>query len=229
MPNKIAIIAAGGSGTRLQSNLPKQYLLLQDKPVLMHTILAFSGIADRIIIVLNEEMIETWRSLCQDYQFDIPHELVSGGNSRFQSVKNALCYIATNTSLFDYPTAIAVHDAARPLVDRSLIVKSFELALQGQSNVLATPSINSIRIGDKSASKAIDRNNVWQIQTPQSFPASLLIEAFEQDETPMFTDDASVVEQKGHSIQLIESTERNLKLTFAADFKIAELYLKGEL
>lgn len=229
MPNKIAIIAAGGSGTRLQSNLPKQYLLLQDKPVLMHTILAFSGIADRIIIVLNEEMVETWRSLCQDYQFDIPHELVSGGNSRFQSVKNALCYIATNTSLFDHPTAIAVHDAARPLVDRSLIVKSFELALQGQSNVLATPSINSIRIGGKSASKAIDRNNVWQIQTPQSFPASLLIEAFEQDETPMFTDDASVVEQKGHSIQLIESTERNLKLTFAADFKIAELYLKGEL
>lgn len=229
MPNKIAIIAAGGSGTRLQSNLPKQYLLLQDKPVLMHTILAFSGIADRIIIVLNEEMIDTWRSLCQDYQFDVPHELVSGGNTRFQSVKNALCHIATSTPLFDYPTAIAVHDAARPLVDRSLIVKSFELALQGQSNVLATPSVNSIRIGDKSTSKAIERNNVWQIQTPQSFPASLLIEAFEQDETPIFTDDAAVVEKKGHSIQLIESTERNIKLTYAADFKIAELYLKGEI
>ncbi|MFD2556388.1 IspD/TarI family cytidylyltransferase [Sphingobacterium tabacisoli] len=229
MANKIAIIAAGGSGTRLQSNLPKQYLLLHDRPVLMHTVLAFSGIADRILIVLNEEMIETWRSLCKEYEFDIPHELVSGGNTRFQSIKNAICHIVATTPSLDHPTAIAIHDAARPLVDSSLIIKSFELALQGQSNVLAIPSVNSIRLGNKNASTAIDRNDVWQIQTPQSFPASLLIEAFEQEETPIFTDDASVVEQKGHSIHLIESTERNIKLTFPIDFKIAELYLKGEI
>ncbi|MDR2284507.1 MAG: 2-C-methyl-D-erythritol 4-phosphate cytidylyltransferase [Sphingobacterium sp.] len=229
MPNKIAIIAAGGSGTRLQSNLPKQYLLLHDKPVLMHTILAFSGIADRILIVLNEEMVSIWNSLCEEYHFDIPHELVFGGNTRFQSIKNAIRHIVATTPFLDHSSAIAVHDAARPLVDRSLIVKSFELALKGQCNVLAIPSINSIRIGNKSVSKAIDRNDVWQIQTPQCFPAPLLIEAFEQEESLMFTDDASVVEQKGHAIHLIESTEKNIKLTFAIDFKIAALYLKGEI
>lgn len=229
MPNKIIIIAAGGSGSRLQSDLPKQYLPLKGIPVLMHTINAFVGIADRIIVVLNENMIETWQTLCSDHQFEIDHELIVGGQTRFQSVRNAVRHIAkTIDQVGDSPIAVGIHDAARPLVDRKLILESLDMALSGQSNVLAVPSINSIRIGDKLDSKSIDRNLVWQVQTPQSFPASLLIKAYNQVEVPTFTDDASVVEQMGIAIRLIESTARNIKITFADDFKIAMLYMQSE-
>ncbi|ERJ58759.1 IspD/TarI family cytidylyltransferase [Sphingobacterium paucimobilis] len=226
MSNKIVIIAAGGSGSRFQSTLPKQYLLLNGLPVMMHTIHSFVGIADRIIIVLNQQMKETWQALCAEHHFEVPHELVDGGSTRFQSVRNAIRHIVkTSTTAIGHDTVIAIHDAARPLVDRSLIRESFDMALQGKCNVLATPSTNSIRIGSLSDSKATDRNTIWQIQTPQSFPAPILIEAFEQEELPEFTDDASVVERKGYAIQLLESNDRNIKLTFASDFKIAEFYL----
>ncbi|WP_164111943.1 MULTISPECIES: 2-C-methyl-D-erythritol 4-phosphate cytidylyltransferase [Sphingobacterium] len=228
MPNKIVIIAAGGSGSRLRSDLPKQYLLLNGKPVLMHTIQAFVGIADRIIVVLSAQMIPTWQSLCTTHHFAIPHELVAGGDSRFQSVQNAIRHITgTAVDPLDHSTAIAIHDAARPLVERKLISDSFEKALAGDCNVLAVPSTDSIRIGDKCSSTSVDRSRVWQVQTPQSFPAPLLIEAFEQDELPTFTDDASVVEQKGHTIHLLESTARNIKLTYAEDFEIALSHLKA--
>lgn len=230
MPNKIVIIAAGGSGSRLRSDLPKQYLLLNGKPVLMHTIQAFVGIADRIIVVLSAQMIQTWQHLCATHHFDIPHELVPGGDTRFQSVRNAIQHITdTATYPLDASTAIAIHDAARPLVERKLISDSFEMALSGDSNVLAVPSTDSIRIGDKSSSTSIDRDRVWRVQTPQSFPAPILIEAFKQDEMPTFTDDASVVEQKGHTIHLLESTPRNIKLTYAEDFEIALSHLKNGL
>lgn len=226
MSNKIVIIAAAGTGSRLKSDLPKQYLLLNEIPVLMHTINAFVGIADRIIVVLHADMIETWQKLCQDHHFQIPHELITGGQSRFQSVRNAVLHIAKTTDqTLVTSTAISIHDAARPLVDRKLIMESFDMALTGKSNVLAIPSTNSIRIGSKLHSQAVDRDQVWQIQTPQSFPASVLMEAYAQNEVSTFTDDASVVEQLGVSIQLVESTPRNIKLTFIDDFKIALLYL----
>ncbi|SKB83601.1 2-C-methyl-D-erythritol 4-phosphate cytidylyltransferase [Sphingobacterium nematocida] len=230
MPNKIVIIAAGGSGARLKSDLPKQYHLLKGKPVLMHTIQAFVGIADRIIVVLSVQMTQTWQNLCSAHLFDIPHELVIGGDTRFQSVRNAIQHIKNTTpNPLDGSTVIAIHDAARPLVERKLISASFEMALAGNSNVLAVPSTDSIRIGDKLNSTSMDRSRVWQVQTPQSFPAPLLIEAFEQDEIPTFTDDASVVEQRGHTIHLLESSPRNIKLTYAEDFEIALSHLKNEL
>lgn len=194
----------------------------------MHTIQAFVGIADRIVVVLSAQMIPTWQSLCTAHHFDIPHELVSGGNSRFQSVRNAIQHITnTATGPFDASTAIAIHDAARPLVERKFISASFDMALAGHCNVLAVPSTDSIRIGDESNSKSVDRSRVWQVQTPQSFPAPLLIEAFEQDEMSTFTDDASVVERKGHTIHLLKSTARNIKLTYAEDFEIALSHLKN--
>ncbi|MBL1407680.1 2-C-methyl-D-erythritol 4-phosphate cytidylyltransferase [Sphingobacterium faecale] len=226
MSNKIVIIAAGGRGSRFHSTLPKQYLLLDGYPVIMHTIDAFARIADRIIIVLAEQMKGTWEELCNEHHFKVPYELVIGGETRFQSVRNAIRHITGNSSKpLDNATVIAVHDAARPLVDHHLIQVSFDMALQGKCNVLAVPSTNSIRIGHQSDSRAIDRNTVWQIQTPQTFPAPILIEAFQQEEIPEFTDDASVVERKGHPIHLLESNDRNIKLTFASDFKIAKLYL----
>lgn len=226
MALKIVIIAAGGSGTRFGSDLPKQYLLLNERPVLMYTIDAFVGIADRIIVVLSEQMKDVWRAMCTTLSFKVPHELVIGGSSRFQSVRNALQHIQETTEIpSDQSIAISIHDAARPFVDRKLIETSFELALSGSSNVLAFPSTNSIRIGDKLNSKSVDRNIVWQVQTPQTFPACVLIDAFQQEESPTFTDDASVVEQRGYVIQLVESTHRNIKLTFAEDLALAKLYL----
>ena len=228
MLNRIVIIAAGGTGSRLNANLPKQYMLLNEKPVLMHTIEAFVAHTDKIIVAIHTDMIDYWNELCIKYDFKIPHELILGGNTRFQSIRNALNYLEQRFPDFFYNEegTIAVHDAARPLVDQKLIDKSFELALEGNSIVLANKSTNSIRIGDSSKNEAIDRDTVWQIQTPQTFPAQVLLEAYQQSELNIFTDDASVVEKIGYSIHLLESSYKNIKLTYPEDFEIAKLYLK---
>lgn len=227
MLNRVVIIAAGGTGSRLNANLPKQYMLLNEKPVLMHTISAFEAHVDKIIVAIHADMVDYWNELCQLYKFDIPHELVLGGKTRFQSVRNAINYLETRFPdfFFNEDNTIAIHDAARPLVDEILIEKSFELAFEGKSNVLASKTTNSIRIGNLDDNEAVDRDTVWQIQTPQTFPAEVLQEAYQQMELPIFTDDASVVEKVGYSIHLIESSSKNIKLTFAEDFEIAKLYL----
>lgn len=227
MLNRVVVIAAGGSGSRLNKNLPKQFMLLNEKPVLMHTISAFEPYVDKIIVAINAEMVDYWNELCEQYNFTVPHELILGGKTRFQSVRNALNYLETRFPdfFYDEDNTIAVHDAARPLVDSVLIEKSFALAFEGKSNVLAQKSTNSIRIGSISDNDAIDRDKVWQIQTPQTFPAQVIQEAYQQAELPTFTDDASVVEKIGYSIHLIESSYKNIKLTFAEDFEIAKLYL----
>ena len=226
MLNRIVIIAAGGTGSRLNKNLPKQYMLLDGKPVLMHTIELFEKLVDKIVVSIHPDMFEYWNELCIQYNFKIKHEIVFGGKTRFQSVKNALAYTSENynTNLSN-ETLIAIHDAARPLTDQHLIEKSFILASEGKSNVLAMLSTNSIRLGTADKSSAIDRSQVWQIQTPQTFQTKTLFEAYNQDESDLFTDDASVVEKLGYPIHLIESTPRNLKLTYAEDFEIAKLYL----
>lgn len=227
MLSRVVIIAAGGTGSRLNANLPKQYMLLAEKPVLMHTISVFEPLVDKIIVAIHADMVDHWNELCQEYQFHIPHELVLGGKTRFQSVRNAINYLETRFPDFFYneDNTIAVHDAARPLVATELIEKSFLMAFEGKSNVLAHQSTNSIRIGNNSDNDAIDRDTVWQVQTPQTFPAQVLLEAYQQLEVPNFTDDASVVEKIGYSIHLIESSYKNIKLTFAEDFEIAKLYL----
>lgn len=230
MLNNVVIIAAGGTGSRLNADLPKQYMLLNDQPVLMYTIRAFEKHVDKIIVSIHADMIDYWQQLCQQYSFTIPHELILGGKTRFQSVRNAINYLEQRFPdfLMHEDSLIAVHDAARPLVGDKLIEKSFEWASQGKSNVLAHQSSNSIRIGSISENDAIDRSTVWQIQTPQTFPAQVLLEAYQQTESPLFTDDASVVEKIGYSIHLIESSPKNIKLTFPEDFEIAKLYLNTE-
>lgn len=226
MQKKLVIIAAGGTGSRLNANLPKQYMLLANKPVLMHTIEIFEGIADKIIISIHPDMIMYWKTLCSEYNFQIPHDLVIGGTTRFQSVRNAIQYVEEIYAKDDFEnTTIAVHDAARPLVDSKLIIESFEQARLGNNITLAMKSTNSIRIGDEHKSISVDRRTVWQIQTPQIFPALVLSKAYQQQESPLFTDDCSVVEKLGYPIQLLESTPQNIKLTFPEDFEIAQVYL----
>jgi len=228
MSQKIVIIAAGGTGSRLNANLPKQYMLLNERPVLMHTIEAFVGIADKIVVALHPNMVDYWLELCACYNFEIPHELVKGGETRFQSVKNSILYLhdLLTENIFGQ-ALIAIHDAARPLVDRELIKQSFNQAQKGINVTLAVKSTNSIRIGDINTSVSINRDTVWQIQTPQTFPADILKKAYQQEESPLFTDDCSVVEKLGYSIHLLESSNKNIKLTFPEDFKIAQIYLNN--
>lgn len=227
MSYRIVIIAAGGKGNRMESDLPKQYMLLNDKPVLMHTIKAFENIADKIIVVVHPDMKSFWKNQCQAYQFDTKHTLIDGGSSRFQSVRNGIMYIKnklTESTLKE--TTIAVHDAARPLVEQKYIKQSFEWAENDRGNVLATQSNNSVRIGELDNSQAVNRDLVWSIQTPQTFKAAILSKAFEQEEIPAFTDEASVVEKMGYPIHILKSSQKNIKLTFKEDFEIAQIYLK---
>ncbi|WP_206367033.1 2-C-methyl-D-erythritol 4-phosphate cytidylyltransferase [Sphingobacterium sp. SGG-5] len=228
MLHNIVVIAAGGRGHRIESSLPKQYHVLNDRPVLMHTITAFGESADKIIVVIHPEMISLWEEQCKEYDFHIAHELVAGGPTRFESVKNGLNYIKEQyANLLTDHTAIAVHDAARPLVEPRLIQQSFDRCHQGEGNVLGVKSVNSVRIGTPLSSQTVDRNDVWLIQTPQTFPAEILMRAFEQEQQPHFTDEASVVEQMGYNIYILESNHRNLKITYPEDFIIAQMYLNS--
>lgn len=228
MFHNIVIIAAGGKGTRMGSDLPKQYQLLNDRPVLMHTIEAFDNIADRVVLVIHPEMEGTWKKLCEEYGFQREHDIVFGGSTRFASVRNGLQFVEQHyaaTMDIDDMT-IAVHDAARPLVDPALIVRSFELARQGKGNVLGIRSTNTVRLGTAAHSTATNREEVWLIQTPQTFPAKVLFHAFQQQESKEFTDEASVVEKMGYNVLIVESSPKNIKITYPEDFAIAQSYTK---
>ena len=205
---KYVIIVAGGSGTRMNNAVPKQFILLQGKPILMHTIEKFSSsIPDiHIIVVLNLQLNDEWQLLCKHHNFNIPHTLVGGGETRFHSVKNGLNSVPENS-------VVGVHDAARPLVNTHTISTAFKTA-EEKGNATPAISLNeSIRQVDGETNKAVDRNKYMIIQTPQCFHSSILKKAFEQEYTPSFTDDASVAETIGVKINLIEGNRENIKIT----------------
>lgn len=215
------IIVAGGSGSRMRSAVPKQFLLLNGKPVLMYTIEAFyhSASAPSVIVVLAESYHSYWLELCRDHDFRIPHHLVNGGDTRFHSVKNGLSLIQ------DADAVIAVHDAVRPLTDMAIIDRSFAHAAQTGNAVVAVKSRDSIRQVKNNISAALVRDEIYLVQTPQTFKADLLNKAYEQAYNAEFTDDASVVERLGININIIEGSYTNLKITFPEDIAIAELLL----
>lgn len=229
MNNNFAIIVAAGTGSRMASNLPKQFMLLDGKPILMHTITKFSkaDVNAKIIIVLSEDMMNYWEELCLEYHFDIPHAVCVGGNSRFQSVKNATSFIQSHYNLLENDV-IAVHDAARPLVSTSLIEQLFQACHSKQAALIpAVQSSNSVRLGNQEQSKSIDRNDVWLVQTPQVFEATLFQKAYEQEEDSSFTDDASVIEKMSNSITIIPGDYKNIKITLPEDIAIAQYYLNS--
>lgn len=227
--HKIAIIVAGGKGSRLKSDLPKQFHLLKGLPILMHTISAFQSSSDKIIVALESTMHDYWHSLCNQYKFSVPHDVITGGKARFYTVKNALQYIDSYyTKRIDSTTAIAIHDGARPLISTHLIDLSFQKGNEGHANALAIKSNNSIRIGSVKISKSIDRDTVWQMQTPQTFPAIDIIKAYSHFSTDQnFTDDCSVWERTGQSLMLIESESSNIKITESQDIAFAEILLES--
>lgn len=213
---KYAIIVAGGSGSRMKSDIPKQFIEVGGLPILMHTLKRFKEAEPEIelILVLPESQFEYWNQLCEKYP-TVPHQLVKGGNTRFQSGLNGLKTIE-NEGL------VAIHDGVRPFVSAEIIQESFKVANEKGTAVVSVPSKDSVRVNGQ----AIDRSTVRLIQTPQTFQISLIKKAFETEELSTFTDDASVAEHAGFTINLIEGSYENIKITTPEDLQWAEIILE---
>jgi len=218
-----ALIVAGGKGTRIKTKLPKQFLELKGKPILLHTIEAFYRYSEKmeIILVLPEDDFEIWEAICKKFNFNKPIILQKGGETRFQSVKNGL-------SKIEGPGLVAIHDGVRPLVSEDIIGASFHLAAVHQSAVAAVRLKDSIRMTDQDNTKAVDRSRFRLIQTPQTFDIALIKQAYEMKEDASLTDDASVAERSGHVISLFEGSYENIKITTPEDLIIAEALLNSK-
>ncbi|MBF6597349.1 MAG: 2-C-methyl-D-erythritol 4-phosphate cytidylyltransferase [Fermentimonas sp.] len=217
-----AVIVAGGKGYRAGGELPKQFLLISGKPMLMHTINAFylSNKETRIIVVLPKEFISLWQQLCSDHNFVINHRIVVGGETRFHSVKNGLNEVPPD----DF---VAIHDGARPFVSPELIQKCFNESYKNQCGVIPViDEINSVRRLTDNGSEIIDRSQLKLVQTPQVFPAHLLKNAYELDYDSSYTDDASVAEKYRVNIKLIPGEYTNIKITTSLDIILAEQIYK---
>ncbi|GAA4796151.1 2-C-methyl-D-erythritol 4-phosphate cytidylyltransferase [Olivibacter ginsenosidimutans] len=231
MAKQYAIIVGGGTGTRMGSEVPKQFLPLNGLPVLMHTLAAFANCTacPTLVLVLNSSLIGEWNQLCKKHDFTISHTIIAGGPTRFHSVLNGLQHIKNDLSE-DKQGYIAVHDGVRPLISKKIIDEGFAKVSQlNTSFVTAIPSKDSIRIrieGSQTTS-ALDRTRVFLVQTPQFFPANILLEAYDQSYKEQFTDDASVVEQFGYPIGIIQGDTRNIKITFPEDLLLAEIMMKA--
>lgn len=217
------IIVAGGKGLRMGGDVPKQFQLLGNQPVLMHTLQRFADDCKdlQIILVLPQEQIEYWSDLGEKYHFGVEHWIVAGGETRFHSVQNGLSQIPD-----DAEGVVAVHDGVRPLVSREVIGKCFEEARRKKAVVPVVPVVESLRhVSDG----AVPRADYRLVQTPQTFDIQLLKQAYRQPFSKDFTDDASVVEAFGHPISMVEGNRENIKLTTPFDLKIAEAIINGHL
>ena len=223
----IAIIVAGGSGTRFGAEVPKQFLELGGRPILMRTIDAFweqgNGSLE-IIVTLPADQMGLWHELRERYAFAVPHRVVPGGETRWHSVKNALDSIGDT----DGVDVIAVHDGVRPLASVDLINRVLDAARRDGAAIPVVMLNDSVRQVDGDDSHALDRSSLRAVQTPQAFAARLLVDAYGQPFEPTFTDDASVVERAGHRVTLVEGDPRNLKITRPMDLALAEYLLNQD-
>ena len=216
--NRRAIIVAGGSGKRFGSELPKQFLPLAGKPVLMHTIEKFHHAGASIVVVLPQEHQQMWIDMCKESNFAVSHTIANGGATRFESVKNGLAAI---DNLAD-DDLVAVHDGVRPLVSVELINRCYDTAQQCGSAIPVVNPNDSIRqVMDDGTSRQLLRSSLRAVQTPQTFRAELLQGAYDVMESPLFTDDASVVEAAGHQVTLVDGEVANIKITTPIDMIIA--------
>ena len=225
---KFAIIVAGGTGQRMQSKLPKQFLPIHGKPILLHTIEAFKhAFSDiTIVLVLHPDYLDYWKRL--GISFDNLH-ITTGGESRFHSVKNGLTVIEkiTGNNLGNGDsTIIGVHDAVRPILSKELLERVYAKAAISKAVIPVVPLKDSIRKIDHTGnSVAIDRADFRLVQTPQCFHASILQHAYQQEFSAHFTDSASVVEAMGQQISLVKGETSNIKITTPDDLVWAESFL----
>lgn len=215
---RYAIIVAGGNGKRFGSEMPKQFLPLDGKPVLMRTIEKFDQAGATIVVVLPVEHQEMWMSMCKDGNFAVSHTIADGGKTRFESVKNG---IAAIENLAD-GNLVAVHDGVRPLASVELINRCYDTAQEtGSAIPVVNPSDSIRQVMDDGTSQQLLRSSLRAVQTPQVFKAELLRGAYDVEESPLFTDDASVVESAGHQVSLVEGEVANIKITTPIDMVIA--------
>jgi len=219
--NKYAIIVAGGSGIRMQSATPKQFIEIGGVPILMRTIKAYYQYSQDInlIVVIPQEQFALWKALIEIHNFDIICHVVKGGNSRFESVRNGLKAI-------EGEGLVSIHDGVRPFVTTQLIGQCYESAQEHGSGVAALTPKDSMREISYLTNRAVNRDNFKLMQTPQTFELSVIKQAYLNTEDKDFTDDASVAEHANHKIALVEGDYRNIKITTPEDLKIAQALLQ---
>ena len=218
------VIVAGGKGLRMGADVPKQFLPLTKKPMLMRTIEKFYEFDPtiQIVVVLHAAFVEYWKELSVEYKFEIPCQIIEGGETRFQSVKNGL-------SLVENYKTVGIHDAARPFVSTKLISQCYHHAEIEKCGVIpVVDEKNSLRKVQGSTHKPLDRSGVKIVQTPQVFPAEQIKKAYEAEYNSDFTDDATVAENAGMHVLLIQGEETNIKVTTTADLEFASFLLKDD-
>lgn len=222
---RVAVIVAGGTGSRMGREIPKQFLTINGKAILLHTIDAFlKAYSDiNIVLVLHGDYITYTQNLIEEAQIKHPISFIQGGETRFQSVKNGLQNVDSNTVVF-------VHDVVRCLVSPELIRNCFEHAAAHGSAIPVIPVRDSLRKWDKQTdtSLSVSRDQLYIVQTPQTFKAELILEAFKVEDDPQFTDEATVVEAMGKNVHLIEGEGKNIKITFPEDLVFASWVLGGD-
>lgn len=221
-PNKAIIIVAGGTGTRMGSDIPKQFLKLNGIPILVRTLNNFFNYdpKSKLIVVMHPESIDHWKLIAEE--FNAPnHEIIPGGKERFFSVKNGLDSIHDNISY------IAVHDAVRPLVSEKTLENCFQALEQHSAVVPVIPINDSIRFVNEEKNESVDRTKFKRIQTPQCFHSNILKKAYAAEYNELFTDDASVVESNGHSVFLVEGNLENIKITSPIDMLVGEALINS--
>lgn len=220
---RYALIMAGGKGMRMNSAVPKQFLKLDGKPILLHSINKFLNTDPNIeiILVLPPEYVVLWEQLCAEYMFHKPVKIAHSGESRFHSVKNGLEFVTEDS-------VVAIHDAVRPLVSTKTILATYKAAEMYGNAVPAVPINDSIRQIESSRTIAVDRSRYCATQTPQCFTSDIIKKAYQQEYKYIFTDDAMVVEFMGEHIKLVDGNPENIKITSPKDLLIAEVLLKAE-
>lgn len=218
--NQSVIIVAGGKGLRMGSDLPKQFLPIGGKPVLMHTLEVFRRYDAmlQIVLVLPREQQDFWKQLCREHGFTVDHTVADGGETRFHSVKNGLQCVQA-------PGLVGVHDGVRPFVSVEVIRRCYDLAKQHKAVIPVIDVVETLRHLTTEGSETVSRNDFKLVQTPQVFDVDLLKQAYAQEFTPFFTDDASVVEAMGIPVYLAEGNRENIKITTPFDLKVGSALL----
>ena len=218
---KHVIIVAGGKGLRMGGEIPKQFLPIGGKPVLMRTIEAFYtyDASIHVILVLPVSQQSYLKELCSSYEFDLPHDIANGGETRFHSVKNGLAFVEGEGT-------VGVHDGVRPFVSQEVIARCYSEAEVKNAVIPVLVVVETVRRLDGEDSVTVSRDQYKLVQTPQVFDIALLQKAYNQEFTDMFTDDASVVEALGERVHLVEGNRENIKLTTPFDLKLAEMLIE---
>lgn len=227
---RYVIIVAGGKGLRMGGDLPKQFIPMEGKPLLMHTLEAFHrwDASARIVLVLPIDHQAYWQMLCREIGCKVPHTVVNGGAARFYSVKNGLDWVIADAKAASEEALVAVHDGVRPFVTPEMIERCFTAAAERRAAIPVVSMVDSLRErNDEGGSRPVDRSRFVAVQTPQVFALPLLAQAYEQPFNNLFTDDASVVEAMGQPVAEVEGLRENIKITTPFDLTVAEALFRA--